>query len=100
MKKEDLKAIGTDLEVANKSIELARITLSKALSKMLGDTSHTFKIYDVYVTDEEECTRLLVKSCDKDAVYFYDGSSLEIGEVGTDDLHGIVDMVRTELIAQ
>ena len=98
MKQEELKALGVSMEVANNSIASARTVLSTVLSKMLGDKKHTFKQFDVYVTDEENCSRELITSCDKDAVYFTDGSSLEIGEIGTDDLHNVVDMVRSELM--
>ena len=98
MKQEELKALGISMEVANNSITSARTVLSTVLSKMLGNKKHTFKQFDVYVTDEENCSRELIKSCDKDAVYFHDGSSLEIGEIGTDDLHNVVDMVRSELM--
>lgn len=98
MKKAELQALGVSMEVANNSITSARKVLSTVLSKMLGDKKHTFKTYDVYVTDEENCSREQIKSCDKDSVYFNDGSSLDIGEIGTDDLNSVVDFVRSELM--
>lgn len=95
-----MKHVVDKIAKANDAISEARKALTEALARMLENKTHTFKTYDVYVTDEENCTREQIKSCDRDAVYFQDGSSLEIGEIGTDDLHSVVDMVHSELTEQ
>jgi hypothetical protein len=92
-----MKEVAKKIEQANEAISKARLALSQALEQMLGENTHTFKTYDVYVTDEEECERLKVKSCNKDEVELMDGSTIEIGSIPTDDLHNVVDMLHSEL---
>jgi hypothetical protein len=85
------------ISAANDAISNARLNLTQAIQRMLDNKTHTFKTYDVYVTDEEEGTRNQVKSVNKDEVTFHDGSTMEFGNMGTDDIHSVADMLCAEL---
>ena len=87
----------SELEKANSRIADARKILMETISEFLGDTSHTFKNYTPYLTDEEECDRQKAISINKDIVTCEDGSTMEIGDVGTDDLHSLVVGINIDL---
>ena len=97
MKKQEQIFITGQIGAANDSIVIARNLLTSQLERMLGKKTHTFKKYDIYVTDEEYCTREQIKSCNKDLVTFLDGSTMNIGDIGTDDLYAIVSFTYDEL---
>ena len=91
------KEISQKIAAANEAISKARLALSQALEQLIGEKTHTFHTYDVYVTDEENGTRDRVKCCTKDAVEFDDGTTMDVGNIPTDDLHSVVDMLHSEL---
>ncbi len=91
--------VSTYLEAANNTISDARMFLTDALIEMLGDNTHFFdKEIRPYITDEEECVRLGATKCTKDIVTLEDGSEMDISDIGTDDLHSIVDTIHSKFI--
>lgn len=87
----------SELEKANSRIADARKILMETLTDVLGEKIHNYKKYTQYVTDEEECDRLEAISINKEVVTLVDGSKMDIGDVGTDDLHSLVQGISIDL---
>lgn len=90
----------SELEKANSRIATAREILMETLTEVLGEREHKFKNYTPYVTDEEECDRLEAISINKDEVTLDDGSTIDLGDVGTDDLHSLVQGISADLFEE
>jgi len=91
-------AVGSMIDVTNEHLNTIRKDLFTSLELMIENGTHEFdKNTRPYITDEEECVRLGAKSCTKDIVTLSDGSEMDLGEVGTDDLLSIVDQVHSDL---
>lgn len=97
MKKTKAERLGE----VNDQITKIRCIMTSVLEEMLGERTHAFR-HDsgIYITDEEECVRLLAKGCTKDEIILEDESTIEYGSVGTDDLHSIVDTVHHDLFVE
>ena len=87
----------SELEKANSRIADARKILMETLTDVLGEKIHNYKKYTPYVTDEEECDRLEAISINKDEVTLVDGSTMDIGDVGTDDLHSLIQGISIDI---
>lgn len=87
----------SELEKANSRIADARKILIETLTNVLGEKKHNYKKYTPFVTDEEECDRLEAISINKDEVTLVDSSTMDIGGVGTDDLHSLVQGISIDL---
>lgn len=80
----------------NKNITEVRANLLKVIQTMLQNETHLFK-NDVFVTDEEERYRLKVYTVSKDVVDLVEGDTLDLSNIGTDDLYSIADGIYIEL---
>lgn len=87
----------SELEKANSRIADARKILLETLADVLGEKKHNYKKHTPYVTDEVECERLEAISINKDEVTLEDGSTMDIGGVGTDDLHSLLEGISIDL---
>lgn len=107
--------ISKRLEKANGFIDKAREDLFKVIMEIFEKKKikkHIFFNIDVYITDEEECERMLVKEIQVDnpdvfmadalaprtfTAHFVDGSYIDLSDVGTDDLHMVAESLYNEL---
>ena len=95
----DKKVINSRLSLVNSRLTEVRGILTESIADMLGDKSHTYtgKSFTPYVTDEELCERLKAISITKGEVTLSDYSTLDLGEVGTDDLNSLAEALSCDL---
>lgn len=96
----DSKVISSRLSLVNSRISEVRGILTESINDMLGDTTHEFVKTTPFVTDEEECDRRQAISIDTEVVTLDDGSTIDLGDVGTDDLHSLVDGLVVDLFEE
>jgi hypothetical protein len=87
------------LHEANDKIGDIRLMVMQELERLLPvGKIHTFSdTAGLCVNDEEESTRLQVLSVDKHEVTLEDNSTMDLGDIGTDDLLTVLDTLDTEL---
>jgi hypothetical protein len=88
------------LHEANDKIVDIRLVVMQELERLLPvGKVHTFNpdTSGLCVNDEEESTRLQVLSMDRHEVTLEDDSTMDLGDIGTDDLLTVLDTLDTEL---
>jgi hypothetical protein len=88
------------LHEANDKIGDIRLMVMQELERLLPvGKVHTFnpETSGLCVNDEEESVRLQVVSVDRHEVTFEDTTTMDIGDIGTDDLLTVLDTLDTEL---
>ena len=100
MEGKDKKVINSRLSLVNSRLTEVRGILMESLKDMLGDKTHEYEKYTPFVTDEEECDRRQAISIDTEVVTLDDGSTIDLGDVGTDDLHSLVDGLVVDLFEE
>lgn len=87
------------IHLANIQLETIRVAAMLEIGRLVSDKKHIFNpdTSGLCVTDEEEGVRLQVVSVDKDQITFEDESTMDLGDIGTDDLLTVLDTLDTEL---
>jgi len=83
----------------NSKIEEIRLSVMAEIERLVPDTPHVFNpdTSGLCVNDEENSTRLQVISVNKDYVTLEDSSTMDLGDIGTDDLLTVLDTLDLEL---
>jgi hypothetical protein len=90
--------ISETISSVNAQITEIRTRLMAALAIMIPEGRFTFDgEYAPNITDEEDCVRFTAKSVSKEQVTLSDETTLDLGDIGTDDLNNLVDAVYNEL---
>lgn len=84
---------------ANDKIEEIRLSVILEIEKLTHNMPHVFNpdTSGLCVNDEEESTRLQVLSVNAICVVLEDGSTMDLGDIGTDDLLTVLDTLESEL---
>ena len=103
MEKAMLKQKVSSLTVMiNAEIGDIRFRLTQALGLMLPNKVAIILNEDLapHITAEEDCVRLKATQVSTEEVTLEYESTIDIGDIGTDDLNSLVDAVRTELFGE
>src|SRR5665213_2529108 len=98
MEKAMLKQKVTSLTVMiNAEIGDIRFRLTQALGLMLPNKVAIILNEKIapHITAEEDCVRLKATQVSTEEVTLEDDSTIDIGDIGTDDLNSLVEAVRT-----
>lgn len=95
------KAAANKILKANKSIEKTRVDLTAVLKTMLGKRKHDFifndRVGETMLISIEEEGEMFATGVDKDVVFLKDGTTADLGDVNTDDLHTLVEKVYCDI---
>lgn len=98
----DKNVINSRMSLVNSRLSEVRGILTDSINDMLEGKDHTYtgKSFTPYVTDEEGCERLKAISINKDEVTLSDDSTLDLGDVGTDDLNSLAEALSCDLFEE
>jgi len=90
------------ISLANIQLEIIRVAAMQEIGRLVSDKKHVFNpdTSGLCVTDEEEGVRPQVVAVDKDQITFEDDSTMDLGDIGTDDLLTVLDTLDSELNPQ